>query len=321
MNIRAQDENESVVCTNCGGRKFIEDYQRGEQTCTSCGIVVSQYKIDTGPEWRAFTAEEREARGRTGLPMTLTISDKGLTTMISWSDRDASGRSISGSQRAALYRMRKWQIRAMSHGTIHRNISQAMVEMDRLTSQLGIPRETREPAAFIYRKAVQKRLVRGSTIDGMVAASVYLACRICKIPRQLDEIASEAKVGRKTLGFCVRKILQFVTPKVPLLSPLDFVTKLSSELHMKPKTVQRTVSILRNAIDRGLTTGKDPSGIVAAALYVAGILENDRKTQREIATTAKVTEVTVRNRYKDLVKALDIVIDKSYDIPIYNVTE
>jgi transcription initiation factor TFIIB len=296
------------VCSICGGNDFYEDLTRGETICTSCGCVLSERTIDSGPEWRAFTTEERNARARTGSPMTLTMADKGLATTISWSDRDANGRAIKASQRAAIYRMRKWQIRTLVHSSQHRNLSIALSEMDRLTSQLGIPREPKETAALIYRKALAKRLVRGRSIEGMVAATIYLSCRIHKIPRQLDEIVTEARVNRKELGQCVRLVLRYVDIRVPIPSANDLMPRISADLSLDGRTVQTAMNIINKARERGITAGKDPGGLAAAALYIAGIIEDDRRTQREIAEASNVTEVTVRNRYKDLANNLQITI-------------
>ncbi|MEM4734924.1 MAG: transcription initiation factor IIB [Candidatus Thorarchaeota archaeon] len=297
-----------MVCSICGGTEFHEDSTRGETTCTSCGCVISDHVLDVGPEWRAFTAEEREARARTGSPITLTMADKGLATTIGWSDRDANGRVIAANSRAAIYRMRKWQIRTLVHNSQHRNLSIALSEMDRLTSQLGIPGETKETAALIYRKALGRRLVRGRSIEGMVAATIYLSCRIHKIPRQLDEIVQEAKVNRKELGQCVRLVLRNVPIKVPIPSANDLMPRISADLSLSGKTVRCAMEIIAEARRRGLTAGKDPGGLAAAALYIAGIIENERRTQREIAEASNVTEVTVRNRYKDLAQSLKITI-------------
>lgn len=299
------------VCAVCGGTEFYEDHNRGEQICTSCGCVVTEKIIDSGPEWRAFTSEERDARARTGSPITLTMADKGLATTIGWSDRDAHGRSISASSRAAIYRMRKWQIRTLVHSSQHRNLSIAMSEMDRLSSQLGVPKETKETAALIYRKALDKRLVRGRSIEGMVAASIYLSCRIHKIPRQLDEIVTEARVNRKELGQCVRLILRYVKIKVPIPSANDLMPRISADLGLSGKTLQTAMNIINKARKKGITAGKDPGGLAAAALYIAGIIEDERRTQREIAEASNVTEVTVRNRYKQLANDLKITIAPS----------
>ncbi len=298
--------NKKRVCLNCGGTSFTKDYARGENICTSCGLVLSERTADRGPEWRAFTAEERNARARTGAPMTLTIADRGLSTVIDWRNKDASGRALTSTTRAAIYRMRKWHIRSRLHSSQHRNLGIAMSEMERLSSQLGVPRDVRETAALMYRKALSKRLVRGRSIESVVAASIYLACRIHRIPRRLDEVAAETNVDRKQVGHAVRLVISRVNVDVPLASANDLMPRLSSDLLLEGNTVKKATEIIKRAEERLVTIGKDPGGIAGAALYIAGILEEDRRTQREIAKAARVTEVTIRNRYKDLVRSLGI---------------
>jgi len=297
------------VCMGCGQSTFTKDYARGEQTCTICGLVASDRTADTGPEWRAFTAEETNARARVGAPATLTMADKGISTVIDWRNRDASGKVIKGDTRAAMYRMRKWHIRSMLHSSQHRNLGIAMSELQRLSSQLGIPRDVRETAALIYRKALMKKLVRGRSIESVVAASIYLACRIHRIPRPLDEIVLETSVNRKQVGFAVRLIVSRVDIDVPLPSAKDLIPRLSSDLLLEGRTVRKATEIINQAKESYVTIGKGPGGIAGAALYIAGILEDDRRTQREIAEVSRVTEVTIRNRYKELVRILGITIN------------
>jgi transcription initiation factor TFIIB len=297
------------VCVGCGGISFTKDYARGERICTSCGLVVSSRTADRGPEWRAFTSEERNARARTGAPMTLMIADKGLSTTIDWRNRDASGGVLPSKTRAAFYRMRKWHIRSKIHSSQHRNLSIAMSEMERLSSQLGVPREPRETAAMIYRKALAKRLVRGRSIESVVAASIYLACRIHRIPRRLDEVLTEAKTSRKQIGQAVRLVLSHVDIEVPLPSANDLIPRLSADLELEGRTRKKAIDIIKKARELRVTIGKDPGGIAGAALYIASILEDDRRTQREIAKVSRVTEVTIRNRYKELVRSLGITFN------------
>lgn len=296
------------TCLICGGESFTEDQSRGESICTSCGLVVSDHTFDNGPEWRAFTTEERQSRERTGAPMSLMIADKGLSTAIDWRDKDAAGRSITGKSRAAIYRMRKWHFRSRIQGPDHRNLISAMSEMRRLASQLAVPRDTRETAALIYRKALKKRLVRGRSTDAFVAASVYLACRIHRIPRSLEEVSTESKATRKKLGQSVRLVLSQANIRVPLPSARDLIPRLSSDLGVGGETTKKAIEIVVEAQEKGTTIGKGPGGIAGAALYIAGILEEDRRTQSDIARVSRVTEVTIRNRYKDLVCSLGISI-------------
>ena len=304
--------NVREVCIGCGESLFTNDYTRGENICTSCGLVSSDRIANRGPEWRAFTAEERDSRERTGAPMKLSIADKGLSTMIDWRNKDANGRALTTNTRATIYRMRKWHIRSRVQSSHHRNLGIAMSEMERLSSQLGIPREARETVALIYRKALAKRLVRGRSIDSVVAAAIYLACRIHRIPRRLDEIVTEARTNRKQISQAVRLVLSKVDVEVPLASAKDLIPRLSSDLGLEGRTVRRATEIVKQAKEGRITVGKDPGGIVGAALYIAGILEEDRRTQREIAKVSHVTEVTIRNRYKELVRSLGIIFENDF---------
>ncbi len=183
-----------------------------------------------------------------------------------------------------------------------------MSELERLSSQLGIPREAKETAALIYRKTLSKRLVRGRSIEGIVAASLYLACRIHKIPRSLDEIVIQARTNRKELGQSVRLILKEIDIHPPVPSAMDYIPKIGNSLGLSGKTIYTAIDIIKEAKKKGITAGKDPGGLAAASIYIAGIIQYERRTQREIAEAAHVTEVTVRNRYKDLASKLNITI-------------
>ncbi|MGD2072993.1 MAG: transcription initiation factor IIB [Candidatus Thorarchaeota archaeon] len=297
---------EGINCPECGSTSVVEDITRGEKICGGCGLVLSDHRIDTGAEWRAFTSEEANLRSRVGAPLRYTIHDKGLSTMIDWRDRDGSGRKLSPTRRSEIYRLRKWQIRSRVHSSVDRNLARAMSELERMASQLGIPQPIRELAALIYRKTIIQKLVRGRSIEAMVAATLYAACRIRKKPRPLDEIADASRIDRKKLGQCYRLLLRSLKIKIPLSSPVDYIARFASQLELSSPVQLRTVEILNRSRDLGLTIGRDPLGLAAAAIYVASIMLDDRRTQREIAEVARVTEVTVRNRYKEIVKELGI---------------
>ena len=297
------------LCPECGSRELFLDSTRGELICARCGLVVREHIVDPGPEWRAFTAEEREKRARTGGPMTPTIHDKGLSTVIDWRDRDALGRKLSPIRRAQIYRLRKWQIRTRVHNSIDRNLTFALAELDRLTSQLQLPKPVKDEAALLYRGAVIGGMIRGRSIEAMIAASVYAACRLHGVPRTLDEISKESRVNKKELGRCYRLLLRRLDVNVPGCDPVVFVGRFGEELNLSGKVLRLAIDIVRRARELGLTAGKDPTGLAAAAIYIAGIVEGERRTQREIAEIAHVTEVTVRNRYKELIKQLDIKIE------------
>lgn len=302
------DERENT-CEFCGSQNILTDYTRGETICSDCGLVLSHRNIDQGPEWRAFTNEERMKRARVGSPSTMTVHDKGLSTMIDWHDKDSFGKKLTPKRRAQIYRLRKWQIRTRVHSSMDRNLAFAMSELDRLSSQLGIPRGVKETAAVLYRRAIERKLIRGRSIEAMIAAAVYAACRERKVPRTLDEIARHSRVNRKELGRCYRLILRELEIIIPMASPVDFIPRFGTELILSGSTQRKAAEIVTLARVKGITAGKDPTGLAAAAIYISAILEGERRTQREIAEVAHVTEVTVRNRYKELVKELNLRVE------------
>jgi len=307
-----KDKDESVDevnrCPECDSSHLVRDYGRGELVCEECGLIIDEQFIDQGPEWRAFDAEQGEKRARTGAPMTYTIHDKGLSTEIGWKNKDSYGKSIPTRNRAQLYRLRKWQRRIRVSNATERNLAFALSELDRMASGMGLPRNVRETASVIYRKAVTKNLIRGRSIEGVVAASLYAACRQCNVPRTLDEIASASRVGRKEIGRTYRFMTRELKLKLMPTSPQDYISRFCSELKLSGAVLSESAEIVKMADDNELTSGRGPTGVSAAAIYIASILCNERRTQREVADIAGVTEVTIRNRYKELTEKLDIEI-------------
>jgi len=295
-------------CPECGSSHLSKDYSRAELVCGSCGLVLDEDIIDHGPEWRAFDSEQREKRARTGAPMTYTIHDKGLSTMIGWKNRDSYGKAIPTRNRAQIYRLRKWERRIRISNATERTLAIALSELDRMASSLGLPRTVRETAAMIYRKAALKKLVRGRSIEGVATAALYAACRQCHVPRTLDEISNIAHISRKEIGRTYRYVSRELRLKLLPTSPEDYISRFCSELKLSGDVRAKTVEILREAAHRELTSGRGPTGMAAASLYIASVICGERRTQREVADVAGVTEVTIRNRYKELTKKLDMDI-------------
>ncbi|MDF1557216.1 MAG: transcription initiation factor IIB [ANME-2 cluster archaeon] len=301
-------EKPKVECPECSSRNLVQDYERAELVCNECGLVVDSEFIDQGPEWRAFDHDQRMKRSRVGAPMTYTIHDKGLSTMIDWRNRDSYGKSISSKSRAQLYRLRKWQRRIRVSNATERNLAFALSELDRMASALGLSRNVRETAAVVYRKAVDMNLIRGRSIEGVAASALYAACRQCGVPRTLDEIAEVSRVSRKEIGRTYRFISRELGLKLMPTSPIDYIPRFCSGLNLHGEVQSKGVEILRQAAEKELTSGRGPTGVAAAAIYISSILCGDRRTQREVAEVAGVTEVTIRNRYKELAEQLDIEI-------------
>ena len=213
----------TIKCPECGSKHLTKDYSRAELVCRDCGLVVDEEFIDHGPEWRAFDSEQREKRARTGAPMTYTIHDKGLSTTIGWTNRDAYGKYIPTRNRAQLYRIRKWQRRIRISDATERNLAIALSGLDRFASAMSLPRIVRETAAMIYRKAVLKNLIRGRSIEGVTAASLYAACRQCHVPRTLNEISDVVHMPRKEIGRNYRYISRSLELKLLPTMPKDYI--------------------------------------------------------------------------------------------------
>jgi transcription initiation factor TFIIB len=228
--------------------------------------------------------------------------------MISWKNRDSYGKSIPTRNRAQIYRLRKWQSRVRISDTTERNLAIALSALDRMASSMSLPRTVRETAAMIYRKAALKKLARGRSIEGVTAATMYAACRQCNVPRTLDEISNITNISRKEIGKTYRYVSRQLGLKMLPTSPEDYISRFCSELKLSNDVQAKTLEILQEATHKELTSGRGPTGIAAASLYIASVLCGERKTQREIAEVAGVTEVTIRNRYKEIAEKLDIGI-------------
>jgi len=293
-------------CPECESKNLVHDYDTGETICGACGLVLYEQMLDKGPEWRAFTQQEKTSRSRVGMPTSYSIHDKGLSTMISQVDRDAFGRKLPLSTRLQMWRLRKWQIRSRVHSSSDRNLAQAMGELDRLSGKVSISSPIKEKAAVVYRKALDKGLVRGRSISAIAAAALYVACRKSGIPRTLREIAEASLVDKKDVARCYRMLLKELDVHMPTADPLMYVSKIAEKNGVSGKTQGAAVAILREARRKRVSAGKDPMGMAAAALYIACLQHNEKITQKDIAEAAGVTEVTVRNRYKALKKQLNL---------------
>lgn len=301
------DTGEKYQCPVCYNDKFIYNYERGEVVCIVCGSVVQDQLVDLGPEWRAFTSEERGQRARTGAPLT-RLTTESLTTIIDWKDRDVSGKELDIKRKLEVIRLRKWQTRARVQTSYERNFIQAAQELERLKSAMGVPRPCVEQALEIYRLALERELVRGRSVEAMTAAALYMACRILKVPRPLDEIIKYTKASRREIARCYRLLLRELNVRVPLSDPILYIPRIAEQLKLSGEVVKTAIEILQKARKAGITAGKDPAGLAAAAVYIAALLHGDNKAQKDFAVAAGVTEVTVRNRYRELMKMLNFKI-------------
>lgn len=304
-NQKDEDERtreETQECPECGGNVI----QDGTETvCKECGLIVDENRIDPGPEWRAFDHAEEKSKSRVGSPKTQAIHDKGMTTTIDWKDKDAYGQPISSRKRSTMHRLRKWQRRIRTKDAGERNLQFALSEIDRMGSALGLSRPVRETASVIYRRALKEDLIRGRSIEGVASASLYAAARTEGYPRSLEEIQNVSRVERREIGRTFSYVKRELKLPIGPVNPKKFVPRYCAELDLSNKVENKAKEIIETTAD-GTLSGKAPTGYAAAAVYTASLLCDERKTQREVADVAQVTEVTIRNHYQDQIEAIGV---------------
>lgn len=298
---KTTSKSSSKRCPSCKSPKLQYNRDRGEIICRKCGLILDESQIDFGQEWREFDYDQSTSRRRVGSPLTFTKHDKGLGTKVG---KTADIYKLKKGERRRYYRLTKWQTRIST--AIERNLKFALAELRRVSSFLDVPKIASEEAAKIYRMAAEKGLVRGRSMESVVAGALYAACRRHQVPRTLDEIAHAFPLDKKEIGKTYRFICRELKIRILPTMPQDYIYRFSSELKLSPKTISRAIELIEAAQKKEITSGKGPMGIAAASLYVATLLCNEKRTQREVADVAGVTEVTIRNRYKELLEKLNL---------------
>lgn len=293
-------------CPRCGKGPLVMDSASGELFCSSCGYVLKEKLAETGPEWQAYSQEEKNNRARTGSPPSLAMHDMGLSTVIGMANKDASGKSLPASMKNTIERLRTWDGRSQMHASEDRNMRQAFSELDRLSDKLNVNGAVIEKSAYIYRKALERGLVRGRSISALIAAALYAACRDTETPRTLKDISIISGIRKKEIARCYRILFRELNLRMPVVDPVKCIARIASRVGIQERTKRRAIEILRKAEEDRTSAGKDPMGLAASALYVACVMENENKTQKDVAEAASVTEVTIRNRQKGLKTTLAI---------------
>lgn len=302
----------TTVCTECDSSHIISDHVHGELVCSDCGLVLQENIIDHSKDWRSFDAQSEAAKAHAGSPMNVRIHDRGLSTEIATGYRDHSGRLIARQNRLAILRMRKWQYRTRTRNTAERNLMMALNQLNTISSRLDLPSNVRDDAAIIYRKAVDRNLIRGRNTESLVAASLYASCRKAWVPRTLQEIANETNLpggqAKRKVAKAYRFLLRVMNLQTAPPSPFDYIPRYSNELNLDTDVRDKTIEILKLASDIGITVGKSPLSTVAGAIYLAGKICGKRKRQHDIVRVIGITEVSIRNRYREMEERLDLHI-------------
>jgi|TARA_Y100000310_G_scaffold12797_1_gene13185 transcription initiation factor TFIIB len=287
-------------CPECESINLTYDANLGEVICNECGLVVEEKMVDSGIDLQG-KFDKGEKKGRGGAPISIQKFDKGLTTNVG---EISDIYRLESKQTRKFLRLKKWQERVST--SIERNLRLAMAELRVVASYLNLPNVVRDEAARIYNHVLQRGMVRGRSMESVIAACLYTSCRSYSIPRTLDEMATASDVERKEIGRTYRFIIRKLRIKVKQSSPKDYISRFASVLKLSPKTQSDALKVLKKAEDVELTSGRGPAGISAAALYVAALINDEKKTQREVADIAGITEVTIRNRYKELIDKLKL---------------
>lgn len=298
----------SIICSICNKKEgqAVTDPESGEVICSNCGMVMVEAISENRSEWRAFKTEEANQRSRTGTPTSLARHDMGLATIIGRTDKDASGRGLDASMRSTMERLRTWDSRIQVYSPAERNLRQAFGMLERVKDKLGLSATIIEKTAYIYRKAQERGLVRGRTIRSVMAAAIYITCREMAMSRTLNDVAFLNNIKRKELARTIRLLILELDIKIPILDPIKCVVRVANKVNLSEKTKRQAMDIMHNVTKSGISAGKDPMGLAGSVLYLSSKNSGENITQMDIAEAAGVTEVTIRNRFKDLRNRIDL---------------
>jgi transcription initiation factor TFIIB len=295
----------SIVCSVCNkNNETVSDPESGELICGNCGTVLLENVAESGPEWRLL--DEGKDRSRTGMPISLSRHDMGLSTIIGKTNRDASGRGLDASVKSTMERLRTWDLRIQAYSPSDRNLRQAFSILERVKDKLGLSEPVIEKTAYLYRKAQERGLVRGRTITSVLSAAIYISCREMGIARTLNDIASLTNLRRKELARTFRLLLLELDLKVPVVDPMKCIAKVANKTKLSERTKRQAMDIMISVTKRGISAGKDPMGLAGSVLYMSCKNSGEPVTQMDIANAAGVTEVTIRNRFRDLKSKINL---------------
>jgi transcription initiation factor TFIIB len=297
------------TCDLCGSSDIIINKDEGSLVCKQCGNVIKQSMIDLGREWRIFFGDSDDVGTRTGAPIKFAIHDKGITTDVKLVSKDKSNRAAL--ERALLFS--KYQKRIRVSNSNERNMYIAFIMLDEISKKLNLPERVRETAAFIYRKAINSMNSKGKSIKGLLAVSIYAASKICDYPVGLKNILETFNVKSRTFSKYYQIVTEFLpketNAKMKTNTSINHIPDIVRKLGLGSEVEVTSKNILEKALSSGFIAGKSPLSLAAAAVYIACSLTDNKRTQRQIAEATGVTEVTIRNRSKELIRSLDINIE------------
>jgi transcription initiation factor TFIIB len=289
----------STVCSVCKNGRPIADPESGEMVCSDCGLVFSEKAPENRAEWRNFGSEKND-RARTGSPVSLAQHDMGLNTVIGYNNKDSRGQNIDASMHSTMKRLRTYDFRSQAHTSTDRNLMRAFGELGRQRDKLGMSDAMIDKTAYIYRKALGKGLVRGRSTSAILAAAIYIACREMGAVRSLKDVGEITDVKRKVISRSYRILIQQLEMIIPVIDPTKCIAMIANKAKLSEKSKRMAIDIMKELTDTEASAGKRPMGLAATILYLSCLRNEEAVTQKDIAEAAGVTEVTIRNRIKDL---------------------
>lgn len=294
--------SDADICVLCNSTSIVFDSETSEAICSSCGMVVKDNMESMGPEWRSYSGEDIESKSRTGMPSSLAFHDMGLSTFISYSNVDANGVAISAEQRSKVQRMRRWNKISSNNRSYHRNLKNAFAILSTIKDKLSLSDTLIEKAAYNYRKALDRRIIKGRSIRALIVAAVYAACRDLAIPRTLEEISVAANTDAIFAGKCYRLLVQNLELQLPVIDSNKYLARIANKAKVSEKTYRTALEMLSTIKSEPISHGKDPNALAVAVLYAACLRESENVSQAQIAVAGDISIVTLRKRFQDVRK-------------------
>jgi transcription initiation factor TFIIB len=292
-----------VQCNQCQNYTLVLDVLSSEYVCSSCGCVSSE-KIYNN-ELSYFEKSEYKDKSRIGMPESLTVSHKGLSTLIGLNDTDGRGKMLNPGQKETIQRLRTWNNRSQLNDSISRNLDKALKYLNNFGDKLYLSPAVMENAAYIYRKAAIRKLAKGRSTISLVAASIYAACREIAIPKTISDIAYVCNLPTKEIMSHYKLILKELSLKIPVIQGIDYVTLISNRLKLTERTKREALRIFSLVQHSRISIGKNPRAFAGAIIYIASQDCNEFLRQVEVCQVADISTVSLRKRCKEIKTILD----------------
>ena len=300
MVFQKQDQSNEISCEECNQTAIIFDNLSSEYVCCSCGCVINTDNLDNDNINGYLVQSDFNDKSRTGMPESLAVHHKGLSTLIGLGDIDARGKILEPKQKIEIQRLRVWNNRSQLNDSISRNLEKALKFLNNFGNKLCLSRAIIESAAYIYRKAAVKKLAKGRSTVALVGASLYIACREASTPKTILDISEICNISTKELMTHYKLILKELDINLPNTKGPDYVTIISNRLKLSERTKREALTIYSKIQEKGISIGKNPRAIAGAVIYLSSQICDEFIRQVEICQVADISTVSLRKRCKEI---------------------